>query len=51
MRAVDTNVLVRRVTRDDPKQVATADAFVQGGAVPDAVSVRTRYLPRWAIGT
>jgi predicted nucleic-acid-binding protein len=32
MRAVDTNVLVRLLTRDDPKQAAIADAFVQHGA-------------------
>jgi predicted nucleic-acid-binding protein len=32
MRAVDSNVLVRLVTRDDPKQAARADEFVQGGA-------------------
>lgn len=32
MRAVDTNVLVRLVTRDDPKQVAAAEAFVAAGA-------------------
>jgi predicted nucleic-acid-binding protein len=32
MRAVDTNVLVRMVTRDDAKQAARADEFVQGGA-------------------
>ena len=32
MRAVDTNVLVRLVTRDDPKQVAAAEAFVAQGA-------------------
>ena len=32
MRAVDTNVLVRLVTRDDPKQVAAAEAFVASGA-------------------
>ncbi len=32
MRAIDTNVLVRLVTRDDAKQVATAEAFVAGGA-------------------
>ena len=32
MRAVDTNVLVRLVTRDDPKQVAAAEAFVANGA-------------------
>jgi len=32
MRAVDTNVLVRLVTRDDPKQVAAAESFIEGGA-------------------
>ena len=32
MRAVDTNVLVRLVTRDDVKQVAAAEAFVAQGA-------------------
>ena len=32
MRAVDTNVLVRLLTRDDAKQVAAADAFVDRGA-------------------
>lgn len=32
MRAVDTNVLVRLITRDDAKQVAAADAFVARGA-------------------
>lgn len=32
MRAVDTNVLVRLITRDDPKQVAAAEAFVESGA-------------------
>lgn len=32
MRAVDTNVLVRLVTRDDPKQVAAAESFVHRGA-------------------
>jgi predicted nucleic-acid-binding protein len=32
MRAVDTNVLVRLATRDDPKQVAAAEAFVAKGA-------------------
>lgn len=32
MRAVDTNVLVRLVTRDDPRQVAAAEAFVASGA-------------------
>src|SRR5919201_1146682 len=32
MRAVDTNVLVRLVTRDDRKQTAAAEAFVTKGA-------------------
>lgn len=32
MRAVDTNVLVRLVTRDDARQVAAAEAFVEKGA-------------------
>ena len=32
MRAVDTNVLVRLIARDDPKQVAAAEAFVAPGA-------------------
>jgi len=32
MRAVDTNVLVRLITRDDAKQTAAAEAFVSRGA-------------------
>ncbi len=32
MRAVDTNVLVRLVTRDDRKQVAAAESFISRGA-------------------
>ena len=32
MRAVDTNVLVRLVTRDDAKQVTAAEDFVAQGA-------------------
>jgi predicted nucleic-acid-binding protein len=32
MRAVDTNVLVRLITRDAPKQVEAAEAFVANGA-------------------
>lgn len=45
MRAVDTNVLVRLVTRDDARQACSADAFIAKGAwVPllaltEAVSV------------
>jgi predicted nucleic-acid-binding protein len=38
VRAVDTNVLVRLVTRDDARQVAAADAFILKGAwVPHLV--------------
>jgi predicted nucleic-acid-binding protein len=32
MHAIDTNVLVRLVTRDDPCQTSAADAFVEKGA-------------------
>jgi len=32
MRAVDTNVLVRLITRDDSRQAASADAFIEKGA-------------------
>jgi predicted nucleic-acid-binding protein len=32
MRAVDTNVLVRLITRDDPAQVRSAESFVAPGA-------------------
>jgi predicted nucleic-acid-binding protein len=32
MRAIDTNVLVRLLARDDPRQLASAEAFVQAGA-------------------
>jgi predicted nucleic-acid-binding protein len=32
MRAVDTNVLVRLVTRDDTRQASSADTFIAKGA-------------------
>lgn len=32
MRAVDTNILVRLITRDEPRQLAAAEAFVAKGA-------------------
>ena len=32
MRAIDTNVLVRLITRDDANQVAAAETFVASGA-------------------
>lgn len=45
MRAVDTNVLVRLVTRDDPKQVAAAEAFIATGAwVSHIVLVETLWV-------
>jgi predicted nucleic-acid-binding protein len=31
MRAVDTNVLIRLITQDDPRQFATASQWVEGG--------------------
>ncbi len=45
MRAVDTNVLVRLITRDDAKQVAVAEAFVARGAwVPHLVLAETTWV-------
>ena len=32
MRSVDTNVLVRLIARDDPKQTAAAEKFISRGA-------------------
>jgi predicted nucleic-acid-binding protein len=32
MRAIDTNVLVRLLARDDARQTAAAECFVEGGA-------------------
>ena len=32
MRAVDTNILIRLIARDDAKQTAAAEAFVEKGA-------------------
>jgi predicted nucleic-acid-binding protein len=32
MRAVDTNVVVRLIVRDDDRQTASAEHFIQGGA-------------------
>jgi len=45
MRAVDTNVLVRLVTRDDPRQLAAAETFVARGAwVPQVVLVEAVWV-------
>ena len=47
MRAVDTNVLIRLVTRDDPKQVLAAEAFVAKGVwVSHLVLVEAVWLSR-----
>lgn len=48
MRAVDTNVLVRLITRDDPRQAAAAEAYVQRGAwVSHVVLAETA----WVLGS
>ncbi len=45
MRAVDTNVLVRLVTRDDAKQVRVAESFVARGAwVPHLVLAEATWV-------
>ena len=42
MRAVDTNLLVRLLTRDDKKQVQAADQYIARGAwVPHLVLAET----------
>ena len=45
MRAVDTNLLVRLVTRDDPRQLAAAERFVERGAwVPHLVLAEASWV-------
>ena len=45
MRAVDTNLLVRLLVRDEAKQVTAAEAFVENGAwVSHLVLVETLWL-------
>jgi len=45
MRAVDTNVLVRLLTRDDAKQATAAEAFINRGAwVSHLVLVETVWV-------
>jgi predicted nucleic-acid-binding protein len=48
MRAVDTNVLVRLITRDDLRQAKAADRFVEKGAW---VSVLALAEATWVLGT
>jgi predicted nucleic-acid-binding protein len=48
MRAVDTNILVRLMTRDDARQVASAELFIENGAW---VSVLALAEAAWVFGT
>ena len=48
MRAVDTNVLVRLIARDDSRQTALADSFVEKGA---SVSVLALAETAWVLAT
>jgi predicted nucleic-acid-binding protein len=48
MRAIDTNVLVRLITRDDSRQAASAEAFVEEGAW---VSVPALAEATWVLAT
>jgi predicted nucleic-acid-binding protein len=48
MRAVDTNVLVRLITRDDPRQTATAESFIANGAWVSTLAVAQAI---WVLGS
>ena len=48
MRAIDTNVLVRLIVRDDSRQVASAENFVRNGAW---VSVLALVEATWVLAT
>ena len=48
MRAVDTNVLVRLITRDDPRQAVLADGFIEKGAW---VSILAIAEATWVLAT
>jgi predicted nucleic-acid-binding protein len=48
MRAIDTNVLVRLIARDDSRQTAAAEAFVEKGAW---VSVLALAEATWVLAT
>jgi predicted nucleic-acid-binding protein len=48
MRAVDTNVLVRLITRDDSGQAASAESFIEKGAW---VSVLALAEAMWVLAT
>ena len=49
MRAVDTNVLVRLLTRDDAKQVAAAEEFVEAGGAWVSLVVLVEAI--WVLST
>src|SRR5262249_52417440 len=47
MRAIDTNLLVRLIVRDDAKQAAAAEAYVASGAwVPHLALAETTWVLR-----
>ncbi len=48
MRAVDTNVLIRLIVRDDSRQVVSAESFIEKGAW---VSVLALAEATWVLGT
>jgi predicted nucleic-acid-binding protein len=48
MRAIDTNVVVRLVVRDDPRQTASAEKFIVGGGW---VSVLALAEAVWVLAT
>jgi predicted nucleic-acid-binding protein len=48
MRAIDTNVLVRLITRDDPRQVAAAETFIREGAWISTLALAEAI---WVLGT
>jgi predicted nucleic-acid-binding protein len=48
MRSVDTNVLVRLITRDDPRQATAADDFIEQGAW---VSILALTEAMWVLDT
>src|ERR1039457_2433629 len=47
MRAVDTNVLVRLIARDDPIQIASAERFIEEGAWASTLAVAEAI---WVLG-
>jgi predicted nucleic-acid-binding protein len=48
MRAIDTNVLVRLITRDNSRQAASAESFIEKGAW---VSVLALAEATWVLGS